>query len=201
MVDEPLSAVEILTAATLGLGLAAAVGFRIFVPLLLVSLAAHFGKIALAADFQWLASTPALVMFGVAALLEAGAYLVPWVDHALDAVAGPAAVVAGTLLMASTLIEMESWLRWTIALVAGGGTAGLLHGTLAGLRLGSSATTGGLANPAFATFETTAATALTLLAIAIPMAACCIAVFLLARAIRGSRRFWRRVRRTEGESN
>ncbi|HPF71656.1 MAG TPA: DUF4126 domain-containing protein [Candidatus Krumholzibacteria bacterium] len=179
-----LQGLELLTAVALGLGLAAAVGFRVFVPALLAGLAARLGHVHLAAGFDWLSSDPALVGLGVAALLEIGSYLVPWLDHALDAAAAPLAVAAGTVLMASTLVEMEPWLRWGLALVAGGGTAGLIHGATAGLRLGSTATTGGLANPVLATVETGAATGLALLAIALPLVTLALIAFLVSRAVR-----------------
>lgn len=175
---------QVFTAVALGLGLAAAVGFRVFVPFLLVSLAARGNTVNLAGGFEWLGSDVALVMFSVAAVLEIAAYFIPFFDHLLDAVAGPVTVTAGTVLMASTLIDMEPWLRWSVAIVAGGGTAGLFHGSLAGLRVGSTATTGGMANPAFATMETGGATALTLLALAVPLAAVAVIVFLLIRVTR-----------------
>lgn len=187
-----LSGFETVAAAALGLGLAAAVGFRVFVPVLLAALAARLGHLELAAGFGWLASDAAVVVLGVATLLEIGAYLVPWLDHLLDAVAGPAAIAAGTVLMASTLVDVPPWLRWGVALVAGGGTAGLLHGTMAGIRLGSTAATGGLGNPVLATFETGAATALAVLAIAVPLLAVAVAVFLVVRAARSLRRRRRR---------
>ena len=147
-----------LTAAALGLGLAAAVGFRVFVPLLLAAIAARTGHLALADGFAWLGSDMAVVILGVAATAEIVAYFIPWFDNLLDTVAGPTAVAAGTLLMASSLVDVQPWLRWSLGLIAGGGTAGLIHTAMAGLRLGSTATTGGLANSAVATFETGAAT-------------------------------------------
>jgi hypothetical protein len=176
--------------AALGLGLAAAVGFRVFVPFLLVSIAAQTGRLALADGFAWLGTDVALVMFAVAAALEIAAYFVPFFDNLLDTIAGPAAVVAGTMLMASTLFDMEPWLRWAIAIVAGGGTAGLLKGATSTLRLGSTATTGGAANPVFATLETGASTALTILALLMPLVAMGLVVFLVVRTLRGMRRGW-----------
>ena len=173
-----------LIGAAVGLGLAAAVGFRLFVPFLLVSIAARSGQVHLAGGFEWLGSDVALIMFSIAALLEIAAYFIPFFDHLLDTVAGPAAVIAGAVLMASTLIDMEPWLRWVIAIVAGGGTAGLLHGATSTLRLGSTATTGGLGNPAFATMETGASTALTILALMLPLVALALVIFLIVRTVR-----------------
>ena len=177
-----LTPFETVTAAALGLGLAAAVGFRVFVPVLLAALAARLGHLELAEGFGWLAADAAVAALAVAALLEAGAYLFPWLDHLLDAVAAPAAVAAGTILMASTLVDVPPWVRWGVALVAGGGTAGLLHGATAGLRLGSTATTGGLGNPTLAAFETGAAAVLAVLAIAVPLVAAAAVAWLVWRA-------------------
>lgn len=191
---------QMLIGAALGLGLAAAVGFRVFVPFLLVGIAARGGQVHLAGGFEWLVSDIALVMFGIAAVLEIAAYFIPFFDHLLDVVAGPAAVAAGTVLMASTLIDMEPWLRWAVAIVAGGGTAGLLHGATSALRLGSTATTAGVGNPVFTMFETGASTAMTILALLLPMIAFALALFLIVRTVRmvgglfrgGMRRFGRR---------
>ena len=144
---------QVIIGAALGLGLAAAVGFRVFVPFLLVAIAAKSGQVHLAGGFEWLGTDAALVMFGLAALFEIAAYFIPYFDHLLDTVAGPAAVIAGTVLMASTLVDMAPWLKWAVALVAGGGTAGLLHGATSTMRLGSTATTGGVGNPIFATAD------------------------------------------------
>ncbi len=186
---------QVLIGAALGLGLAAAVGFRVFVPFLLVAIAARSGQVHLAGGFEWLGTDAALVMFGLAALFEIAAYFIPYFDHLLDTVAGPAAVIAGTVLMASTLVDMAPWLKWAVALVAGGGTAGLLHGATSTMRLGSTATTGGVGNPVFATFETGAATALTILALMLPLIALALVVFLVVRtgrlALRGMRKLKR----------
>jgi hypothetical protein len=175
---------QMLIGAALGLGLAAAVGFRVFVPFLLVSIAARSGQVHLAGGFEWLGTDIALVMFGIAAVLEIAAYFIPFFDHLLDTVAGPAAVAAGTVLMASSLIDMEPWLKWTVAIVAGGGTAGLLHGATSALRLGSTATTGGAGNPVFAMFETGASTAMTILALLLPLIAFVLVLYLILRTIR-----------------
>lgn len=183
---------RVLLGTALGLGLAAAVGFRVFVPFLLVAIAAKSGQVHLAGGFEWLGTDIALVMFAAAALFEVAAYFIPFFDHLLDTAAGPAAVIAGTVLMASTLVDMEPWLRWAVAIVAGGGTSGLLHGATSALRLGSTATTGGAGNPAFATMETGAATALTILAMMLPLIAMALVIILVARTIRmGGRVFGR----------
>jgi hypothetical protein len=175
---------QIITAAALGLGLAAAVGFRVFVPMFLVGIAARGDLVSLGAGFDWLASDVALIMFAVAAALEIAAYFIPFFDHLLDVLAGPAAITAGTVLMASALVDISPWLRWTLAIVAGGGTAGVFHGATSGLRAGSTATTGGLANPAFAGLETGSAVVVTLLALLVPLIALVLLLVLLVQLLR-----------------
>ena len=194
VVPMDLNLPQIILAMSAGIGLAAAVGFRVFVPMLLAGLAAKTGHLHLAGGFEWLASDIALVMLTVAALAEVAAYFVPFFDHLLDSVSGPVAVAAGTMLMASTLIDMEPWLRWVLALVAGGGTAGMVHAGSAGLRAGSTATTGGLANPMYAGFELGASTFLTILAIAVPVLALAVTLFIVGRLARLMGRGWRRLR-------
>jgi Domain of unknown function (DUF4126) len=169
---------EILLAGVVGVSLATAVGFRIFAPMLLVGIAAKSGHLNLAEGFEWLGSDVALVMLGIAAVAEISAYFFPFFDHLLDSISGPVAMGAGTLLMASTLIDMEPWLRWSVALVAGGGLAGLTH-FVSGLgRATSTATTGGLGNPVYATMELGLATLLTVLAVALPVAALALMIVL-----------------------
>src|SRR5258706_7253058 len=112
-----------------GIGLSAACGFRVFVPLLVVSIASHTGHLHLSSGFEWMGSTAALIAFATATALEIAGYYVPWVDNLLDTVASPAAVIAGTLITASMVADMSPFLKWTLAVNARGGSAGLRHGT------------------------------------------------------------------------
>lgn len=136
-----------------GLGLAAACGFRLFIPLLVTSLAARADMLSLAEGFEWIASTPALVGFGAATALEIGAYYVPFIDNLLDTIATPAAVVAGSVLAAAVFVDMDPWLQWSLAAVAGGGVAAAVQTGTVALRGTSSATTAGLGNPVVSTGE------------------------------------------------
>ncbi len=136
-----------------GVGLSAACGFRVFVPLLIINLAARSGHLSLATGFQWMGSDAALIAFGVATVLEIAGYYIPWVDHLLDTIATPAAVVAGTVVTASLVSDMSPFLRWSLAVIAGGGAAGAVQMTTVVTRAASTATTGGLANPLVATAE------------------------------------------------
>src|SRR5881394_829642 len=106
-----------------GIGLSAACGFRVFVPLLVVSIASYSGHLHLAPGFEWMGSTAALIAFATATALEIAGYYVPWVDNLLDTIASPAAVIAGTIATASVVADMSPFLKWTLAAIAGGGIA------------------------------------------------------------------------------
>lgn len=152
-----------------GVGLSAASGFRVFMPLFGVSLAIRLGGFEPGAGFEWLADPLATSALGVALLLEVAAYLVPWLDNALDTVATPLAVVAGTLLTALMLGDASPVLQWALALVAGGGTAGAVQVGTVAVRGTSLATTGGLANPVVSLAEAGFAGLFTVLALLIPL--------------------------------
>ncbi len=102
---------ETLLAICVGIGLSAASGFRIFVPMLGLSIASSAGHIELASGFEWLGSPVAVVAFSVATILEIGAYYVPWIDNLLDSITTPAAIVAGTIATGSMTGEMSPFLK------------------------------------------------------------------------------------------
>lgn len=175
---------ETLLGMMIGLGLSAACGFRVFVPPLVVSLAAFTGHLELSEGFQWMASYPAVVAFSAAVGCEVLGYYVPWVDNALDTIAAPAAVVAGTVLSASMVHETSPLVQWTFAVIAGGGAAGLFHTTTAILRGGSTLATGGLGNPLLSTMEMGGAATLSVLAILVPAATLFLVLGLIAFGIK-----------------
>src|SRR6187399_1116428 len=154
-----------------GIGLSAACGFRVFVPLLVASIAVRAGAVEIADDFGWIGSTPALVCLSVATLFEIGGYFLPGVDHFLDVVATPAAIVAGTLLTASFITDMEPWFRWSLAAVAGGGIAAAVQATTVVARTASGMLTFGLGNPVVAGAELFGSTTVAVLAAAAPVVA------------------------------
>jgi hypothetical protein len=173
----------------LGIGLAAATGIRVFLPLLIAGLAAHQGYIPLSDNFQWLASTPALVMLGTAAVTETLAYYIPGLDHLLDVIASPAALVAGAVASAAVMTDLPPAIVWPIAIIGGSGIAGLTKGTSALVRAKSGLLTGGLGNPAVSTAETVGATGLSLFAVALPFVALLAVVVLLYWLVRKAGRF------------
>lgn len=162
-----------------GLALSAAVGFRVFIPLLLTGSAARLGYLELTADMAWLGSDTALVALATATVLEVSAYYVPWLDNLLDTIATPTAVVAGVITWAAVTPELSPLLRWTLAVVAGGGAAGLVQSSTALLRLQSSGFTAGLANPVLATAELLGSLTLSVLAVLAPVFAAVLVVLVL----------------------
>jgi hypothetical protein len=178
---------ETFLAICLGIGLSAACGLRVFVPPLIVGIAAANGYLDLAPSFDWMASPAALTAFGVAALVEIVAYLIPWLDHLLDSVTTPAAVVAGVLMTAVVLVDLDPWVTWSLALIAGGGAAAATQGATGLLRLGSTMSTGGLANPILGALETTGSVVTSILALIAPILIAGFVVLFVSLAL-----MWRR---------
>ncbi len=165
------STLDIVVSVCLGLGLSAACGFRVFVPLLGLSAATMVGYVHPAEGWEWVGTWPALTCLATATTLEIGAYYVPWIDNALDSIATPAAVIAGTLATASVVSDMDPLWKWSLALIAGGGIAGLIQAATVTLRGTSTVTTGGLANFAVSTGELILSLITTVLALVLPIIA------------------------------
>jgi hypothetical protein len=183
-----LLTLETAMALCLGIGLSAACGFRVFVPPLALGIAVRLEAPLSGAAPEWIGSMPALVLLGVAVLVELGAYYVPWIDNLLDTIASPAAVVAGILLTAGLLSELDPVWRWSLALIAGGGAAGITQGATVITRGLSSATTGGIGNPVVSTVENLGAVAMSLLAIVIAPLAVLLFVAVVVWFVRVRRR-------------
>jgi len=175
----------------LGIALAAATGFRIFLPMLIVSVAAYTGHLPLDSSFAWLGTPSALIMLSVAAVAEIVAYYIPVVDNLLDSLATPAAFVAGAVVSAAVMTDVPPMVKWTAAVIAGGGIAGLTQGLTGTLRAHSTVLTGGLGNSAIATAELGGALLVTLLALAAPVAAIALVILFLWLAIRLVRQVFR----------
>lgn len=181
---------DVLLSLAIGLGLAAACGFRIFLPFLAMSIAAKAGYLSLAGSFEWIGSTPALITFGVATVLEIAAYYVPWLDNLLDTAAAPIAVVAGIVVTASQVTDTHPLLGWSLAVIAGGGAAAVVQTGTTLARGFSSFATGGLTNPLVSTIEAGSSILLSLLAIIVPLvAAVAVVVLVFVAVLQIARRF------------
>jgi len=163
----------------LGIGLAASVGFRIFVPLFALSIASYYGIIPLNENWQWIGSTAAMITLGIATIVEIGAYLIPWLDNLLDTIAVPLAAIAGTAVMLSTMADLDPVVTWSLAIIAGGGTATAIKSSTSTTRLASTATTGGLANPVVSTVESGTSIIMSILAFLWPPLAIIFVIIIL----------------------
>ena len=184
----------------LGIALAAATGFRIFLPMLIVSGAAYAGHLQLDSSFAWLGTPSALTMLSVAALAEVLAYYVPIIDNLLDTLATPAALIAGTIVSAAVMTDVPPMVKWTAAVIAGGGIAGLTQGLTGILRAHSTVLTGGLGNPVIATAELGGALLISFLALVAPAAAVALVILFLLVAIRLLRRLFRRAKSSDSRT-
>lgn len=171
--------VETIISIFLGIGLSASVGFRVFMPLFALSLAAYFDVWELNESWQWIGSTAAIITLGVATLVEICAYFIPYVDNLLDTIAVPLAALAGTAVMLSTVADLSPVVTWALAIIAGGGTAAAVAGTSSTTRLASTATTGGLANPVVAILETGTSVVMSIVSIFMPILAIVLVFIML----------------------
>ena len=132
-------------------------------------IAAKAGHVSFGADFVWMETNVALVAFSIAAIFEIGSYYIPWLDNAMDTIAAPAAVVAGTMTTAAMLGDISPWMKWSLAAIAGGGAAGAVQVTTTVARGASSVLTGGMGNWVVSTGEGIGAVITAILAIVVPV--------------------------------
>lgn len=179
----------------MGIGLAAASGFRIFLPLFAVSLASYFGWIPMSENFQWLAGLPTLIGTGIAMLVEILAYYIPFIDNILDTLSIPLATIAGSVLFASQFIDMGNFTNWALAIIAGGGTAATITTGFAGTRALSSSTTAGIGNHLVSTTETVGAGMMSVLALILPIFAFVFTIILIVLIVIFGRKIWSKFRK------
>lgn len=162
---------ETFASVLIGIGLSATCGFRIFVPLLVMSITGQLDLLHLSPAFEWIQSTPALIAFGVATVIELLAYLIPAVDNALNAVSIPLTVVAGIVITAAVILDLNPFLTWTLAVIAGGGAS--LAGSAASniLHGGSTVATGGAGNPILSALESVFSVVMSVLSVLVPVMA------------------------------
>ena len=163
---------EVVPAVALAIGLAACAGLRAWLPLLLTGALVRADVIDIGASFGFIATNRALILFGVASLVEIAADKVPAVDHALDALGTVLRPAAATVLAASVFGSFTDPLT-AVALGAaiGAPTALVPHAGKSMLRAASSALTAGVANPVISVLEDLIAVALFVLAVLLPLLA------------------------------
>lgn len=162
---------ETIISIFLGIGLAASVGFRVFLPLFALSLASYFDIWQLNDSWQWVGSLTAVITLGVATLVEIMAYYIPIVDNLLDTIAIPLATVAGTAVMVSTVADLSPVVTWALAIIAGGGTAAAIKSASGATRLTSTVSTAGTGNALVSTVETGTSVIMSIVSIFLPILA------------------------------
>ena len=186
--------VTIIMATLMGISLAAASGFRVFLPPFLLSLAARFNVVwfldidLIGTQFEFFTSTLSIVVLGIATVAEFAAFYAPWIDNALDTIATPASIMAGVAMTAIVLEGNDPIIQWAVAIVAGGGVAATIQSATVATRGLSSTFTFGLGNSAVATGENVASVALTLIAILIPFLSALFVLLIVALLLRMKRK-------------
>ena len=179
-----MDVLQIILSLSLGLGLAAACGFRVFIPPLMMGVANRFDLYELEGSFTWVGETWAIAIFGIATILEVGGYFIPWIDNLLDTVATPAAILGGIFVTSASLEgEMDPSTQWMLSIIAGGGVSGTIQlGTVATSAI-STGTTGGLANPLISLLEAVASIVCIILSLFLVMLIPFVIIFLIWKAI------------------
>jgi hypothetical protein len=169
---------ETILSICLGIGLASASGFRVFLPVFALSLASYFNVIPLNESWAWIGGFPALISFGAAMIFEIFGYYIPFIDNLLDTIATPLAAIAGFVVMSSTMVDISPTMTTILAIIAGSGSATAFQGLTTTTRLASSVKTAGLGNPVVSTAETGTAITLSSLAIFLPIVAVILVVII-----------------------
>lgn len=169
---------ETILSIFLGIGLSASAGFRVFLPLFALSLAAYFNVWELNESWQWIGSTTAVITLGIATLVEIIAYYIPVIDNVLDTIAIPLATIAGTAVMVSTVVDLSPVITWALAVIAGGGTAAAVKSSASATRLGSTVSTAGFGNPIVSTVETGTSIIMSVVSIFLPILAIVLVLFI-----------------------
>ncbi len=175
---------ELLISLFVGIGLSATSGFRLFVPFLVMSAASLAGLLELSSGFEWIGTYPALTVFAAAALIEVLAYLFPLVDNLVSTLSAPLAAIAGIVITASVLVDMDPMLTWGLAIIAGGGASLTTKTTSSLLHAGSTTVSGGTANPVVSLVETIFSAIMAVLSILAPVLVIFLFGFILWMGIR-----------------
>jgi hypothetical protein len=175
-------------AALMGISLASASGFRVFLPPFLLSLAVRTDTLITLdlsdTEFALFDSNAAVLILGIACLVEFGAYYVPWLDNLLDTIASPAAVLSGIGMTSMVLVGSDPIMQWSFAIIAGGGSAGVIQATTVIVRGLSSTLTLGFGNSFIASGENIASLVLTIAALIAPILAAIFAIIVIAVLVR-----------------
>jgi len=174
--------------------LSAGCGLRVFTPFFILSLITYLFPelIPLNEDVAFISSLSAVILLGIASLLEILAFYIPWLDNILGAVTVPIAGFSGVAMGAIILADLPPALQWGLAILGGGGATGTQLSTEY-IRTFITAATAGFGNFIVSTVENIFALVLSILAIIAPiLALILLTVFLLLIFILGKKVLKRR---------
>jgi hypothetical protein len=172
-------------------GLSGAAGLNAWIPLLAVSLLGRAGQLELADGYDWLESTPALVVLTAAFVLDFVGDKVPAIDSLLHAAGTVVHPAAGAIVFAGPT-EIPTDVPSIVLFALGASVAGSLHATRATIRPVSTTMTAGAGNPVLSLAEDIVSAVLSFVAVLAPLlgAICLVAVVVVSVG------WWRRVRRS-----
>lgn len=184
-----LSLAHAVTAVALAIALAGCAGLRALLPIFATGLGVRAGLLDMGKQFAFLASDWALLTFGLASLVEMIGDKIPVVDHALDTVHTLLRPLSGSLLAAAALSSVsEPATAAALGIILGAPTALVPHATRSAVRVTSTATTAGMANPLLSFIEDLLSFGLLALTVLAPLLAAvgmiALAVFVLKRVFR-----------------
>ena len=183
---------NLLVHVAMGVALSACAGLRAFLPLFVVGLAGRLGWVPLSGSFEWLAGWPALVVFGIAVVVELVGDKFPVVDHFLDSMQTVVKPIVGAMLMLTVVSDWAPLYLTLVWIILGGTLAGVVHLTKAKLRLASTVTTAGMGNPILSVTEDAGALAGTVGALLFPVAVALLVLLAIVVTWIALRRFLRR---------
>ena len=156
-----------MSSVLIGIGLSAACGFKTFLPLLGMSVFSLSGQLELAPEFNWIASYYALIAFTIAAVMELLEYYFPPLANLFAKIAVPLSAAAGAIATASAVVEIDPFLRWSLAVIAGSGVSGTVRIKLAQFRKAVTVSVGNF-GLLLTIFELISSFLLTAVAVAVP---------------------------------
>ena len=186
MLDVATAAGSVLAA----FGLSGAAGLNAWIPLLAAGLLDRAGQLQLAAPYDALSSTPALIVVGVFLVLDFFGDKVPAVDHLLHAVGSVVHPASGAIVFAGPT-ETPTDIPSIVLFALGASVAGSLHATRATIRPVSTTLTAGAGNPVLSFAEDVSSAVLSVVAVFAPLAGVLLLLVVVAVAVL----WWRRIRR------
>jgi len=155
------------TALFTAFGLAGAAGLNAYIPLMTVAVLGRLGVIQLAAPYDEITKTWALIVIGLFLVVEVAVDKIPGIDHVNDIVQSFVRPAAGAVLFGASTGAIESIPAW-VSIVCGLLIALSVHATKAAARPAVNATTLGVGAPVVSVIEDVVSTVTSITAVLLP---------------------------------